>query len=50
MKSPISKGRKIPILCSTSAFRNSRGEVTGGIEIFKDITEQKRLQAEISKP
>lgn len=41
------EGQKIPILCSTSAFRNSKGEITGGLEIFKDITEQKQLQHEI---
>jgi PAS domain S-box-containing protein len=43
------EGRKIPVICSSSAFRNSRGEVTGGLEIFKDITEHKRLQEEIVK-
>lgn len=42
-------GRKIPVICSTSAFRNERGEVTGGLEIFKDITELKSLQEEIAK-
>ena len=39
--------RKIPVICSTSAFRNERGEVMGGLEIFKDITELKILQEEI---
>ncbi len=43
------RGRKIPVICSTSAFRNERGEVMGGLEIFKDITELKRLQEEIVK-
>ncbi len=42
-------GRKIPVICSTSAFRNKHGEVMGGLEIFKDITELKRLQEEITK-
>ncbi|MDH3541846.1 MAG: PAS domain S-box protein [Desulfobulbaceae bacterium] len=42
-------GRKIPVICSTSAFRNERGEVMGGLEIFKDITELKILQEEIVK-
>jgi len=42
-------GRKIPVICSTSAFRNEHGEVMGGLEIFKDITELKVLQEEIVK-
>jgi PAS domain S-box-containing protein len=42
-------GRKIPVICSTSAFRNEHGEVMGGLEIFKDITELKILQEEIVK-
>ena len=40
-------GNKIPIICSTSVFRDSSGKITGGIEIFKDITELKRLQEEV---
>jgi len=42
------EGRKIPIICSTSAFRDASGKVTGGLEIFKDISDIKRLQEEIS--
>jgi PAS domain S-box-containing protein len=42
-------GREIPVICSTSAFRNEHGEVMGGLEIFKDITELKVLQEEIAK-
>jgi len=42
-------GRKIPVICSTSAFRNKQGEVLGGLEIFKDITELKILQEEVVK-
>ncbi|UCB49573.1 MAG: PAS domain S-box protein, partial [Deltaproteobacteria bacterium] len=41
------EGQEIPIICSTSAFRDNEGRITGGIEIFKDITELKRLQEEI---
>ena len=41
------EGKKIPIICSTSAFRDARGRVTGGLEIFKDISELKRLQEEV---
>ena len=42
-------GKRVPITCSTSAFRDTAGRITGGIEIFKDITEWKRLQEEISR-
>ncbi|MBW2040675.1 MAG: PAS domain S-box protein [Deltaproteobacteria bacterium] len=40
-------GQKIPIICSTSVFRDPSGRIAGGLEIFKDITEQKKLQEEI---
>ncbi len=40
-------GQKIPIICSTSAFRDKDGEIVGGLEIFKDISELKKLQNEI---
>jgi PAS domain S-box-containing protein len=43
------RGRKIPVLCSTSALRNEQGEVLGGLEIFKDISELKILQEEVVK-
>ena len=43
------EGKKIPIICSTSAFRDAKGRVTGGIEIFKDISELKRLQEEVAR-
>jgi PAS domain S-box-containing protein len=42
-------GRKIPVICSTSAFRNENGEVMGGLEIFKDITELRALEKEVAK-
>jgi len=42
------EGKKVPIICSTSAFQDSSGRVTGGLEIFKDISENKRLQEEIA--
>ncbi|MGD8992195.1 MAG: PAS domain S-box protein [Desulfobacterales bacterium] len=41
------EGKNIPIICSTSAFRDAGGRVTGGLEIFKDISELKRLQEEV---
>jgi len=43
------EGKKIPIICSTSAFRDNQGRVAGGLEIFKDITELRRLQEEIAR-
>lgn len=41
------EGKEVPIICSTSAFRDNTGRVIGGLEIFKDITELKRLQEKI---
>ena len=43
------EGREIPIMCSTTAFRDVSGKIIGGLEIFKDITEIHRLQEEIVK-
>ena len=43
------EGREIPIMCSTTAFRDASGKIIGGLEIFKDITEIHRLQDEIVK-
>jgi len=43
------EGKQIPIICSTSPFRDAAGRVTGGLEIFKDISELKRLQEEVAK-
>ena len=40
-------GRKVPIVCSTSAFQDASGRVMGGLEIFKDISEHKKLREEI---
>jgi PAS domain S-box-containing protein len=42
------EGKRIPIICSTSVFRDREGRITGGIEIFKDITELQRLHEEIA--
>ena len=43
------EGEKVPIICSTSVFRDGAGRIAGGLEIFKDITELKRLQEEVAK-
>ena len=42
-------GKKVPIICSTSAFTDSAGRITGGLEIFKDISENKKLQEQIAR-
>ena len=41
------EGKRIPIICSTSVFLDNERRITGGIEIFKDITELRNLQEEI---
>ena len=43
------EGRKVPIICSTSAFQDGSGRITGGLEVFKDITEIKKLQEEVTR-
>lgn len=43
------EGKKVPIICSTSVFRDGKGKIAGGIEIFKDITDRKRLQEEVAR-
>ncbi len=43
------EGQVLPILCSTTAFRDVSGKIIGGLEIFKDITEIYSLQEEIIK-
>ncbi|MEJ2729000.1 MAG: PAS domain S-box protein [Deltaproteobacteria bacterium] len=42
-------GEQIPIICSTSAVHDGAGRFAGGLEIFKDISELKRLQEEVVK-
>ena len=42
-------GKNIPIICSTSAVRDAAGHFAGGLEIFKDISELKRLQEEVAR-
>ncbi len=40
-------GRKIPISASTSPLKNEAGEIIGGVEVFKDLTEIKELQKQL---
>ena len=42
-------GEVIPIICSTSAFHDGSGRVSGGLEIFKDISEIKQLRGEVTR-
>ncbi|MHA2500189.1 MAG: PAS domain S-box protein [Candidatus Hodarchaeales archaeon] len=42
------EGEQIPIICSTSVFSDAEGKIAGGIEIFKDITEIKKLHEEVA--
>ncbi len=41
------EGQIKAVICSTSPFRNDQGEVTGGVSIFKDITELIALKDEV---
>lgn len=41
------EGHQVPVICSTSVFWDESGNVTGGLEIFKDISEVKRLRKEV---
>ncbi|MFH1019295.1 MAG: PAS domain-containing protein, partial [Pseudomonadota bacterium] len=38
----------LPVSISTSALRNERGEIIGGVETFRDISTQEALRKEVS--
>ncbi len=40
-------GREIPVNVTTSALRSSSNEIIGALEIFRDLTERKRLWEEL---
>jgi PAS domain S-box-containing protein len=42
-------GREIPVLLSRSVLRDDRGKVSGTIYMAQDITERKRVEAELHK-
>jgi len=42
-------GQEIPIICSTSAFHDSSGRISGGLEIFKETSEIKQLQKDVAQ-
>ena len=43
-------GRETPVEVSASAIRDEVGKVIGSVLVFRDITERKRLEAELKKP
>lgn len=42
-----SDGNRIPISTSTAVLRDSRGSITGGVEIFRDLSEVEALRHEL---
>ncbi len=42
-------GRAVPIICSTLALKNPHGRVIGAMEIFKDISVRKGLEADLKR-
>jgi len=41
--------RSIPIMASASSLKDERGEIMGGCEVFRDISEQKRITRELKE-
>ncbi|MEW6379817.1 MAG: ATP-binding protein [bacterium] len=41
--------RAIPIMASASSLKDERGEIMGGCEVFRDISEQKRMTRELKE-
>ncbi len=44
-----SRGERIPVSISTSVLRNESGEVVGGVETFRDLSEVELLRREIDE-
>jgi methyl-accepting chemotaxis protein len=42
------KGRKVPVLISVAPIKDARGEVIGGIEIFRDISAEKEAKERLA--
>jgi PAS domain S-box-containing protein len=42
-------GGRRPVSISTTALRNERGEIVGGVETFRDLSDLERLRREISR-
>ncbi|MCK8603737.1 sigma-54 interaction domain-containing protein [Desulfoferrobacter suflitae] len=46
----ISKdGEQKPISISTAVLKNKQGKITGGVEIFRDLTDMERLRKELNQ-
>ncbi len=42
-----SKARKVPVRISTAVLRDQRGQVVGGVETFRDLSQVEELQKEL---
>ncbi len=42
-------GREVPILTSAALLKNFKGDIIGTVGIFKDISEKKKLEADLQK-
>ncbi len=42
-------GKAVPIICSTLVLKNPHGRVIGGMEVFKDISVRKGLEADLKR-
>ena len=42
------KGRRVPVLISVAPIKDARGEVIGGIEIFRDISAEKEAKERLA--
>ena len=40
-------GKKVPIICSFSILRDHRATIVGGVEVFIDISDRKRLEEDL---
>jgi two-component system NtrC family sensor kinase len=47
--SMVCDGREVPILTSASLLRDETGKIIGTLGVFKDLTEKKKLEAELKK-
>jgi PAS domain S-box-containing protein len=45
----VRNGREVPILTSASLLKDETGRIIGTLGVFKDLTEMKKLEAELKK-
>src|SRR3990172_5775541 len=43
---PVDGGRRMPLVCSTSALRDDRGNILGALVVFSDLSKIKELENE----